>query len=68
MKYFVEYNDDYADNGGIGLEQFDEKQQALEFVEKRMKQDSSRTLSNYTLIKGEDIQMKAVEVVTKIEA
>ena len=68
MKYFVEYNDDYADNGGVGVEQFDEKKEALEFIEKRMEQDSSRTLSNYTLIRGEVIQMKAVEVVTKIEA
>ena len=68
LKYFIEYNDDYADNGGVGIEQFDDKNKALEFVETRMKQNSTRKLSDYTLIKGEVIPMKAVEVVLKIEA
>jgi len=68
MKYFVYYNDDWADNDGRGMEELKEKDKAIEFVEMRIKQGSKRKLSDYTLIYGETAPMKAVEVVTKIEA
>lgn len=67
MKYFVEYSDDYADNGGQGVDMFDTKQEALDFIQKRITERSSK-LSCYTLIYGKILELKSVDVVTKIEA
>lgn len=68
MEYFVVYMDDYADNGGFGLESFESKEDAIAFIEQRMAQDCDRKLPNYTLIEGKILPLKAVEVVTKIQA
>jgi hypothetical protein len=67
MKYFVYYNDDYPDNGGIGIADFDTKENAIAFIEGRMKGDNDRYLNCYTLIYGDELKLKAVEVVSKIE-
>jgi hypothetical protein len=67
LKYFVEYNDDYYENGGHGVEIFETKQIALDFIENRISKDINRKLDNYTLIYGQIIELKSVNVVTKID-
>jgi hypothetical protein len=63
MNYYVYYYDDYAENGGIGLEVFEEKDEALQFIEDRMKQDRGRKLEDYKLLYGRELKLKAVETV-----
>lgn len=65
--WFVFYDDDYADNGGIGFEFFSTQDQAIQFIQKRMDQDSSRTIENYQVIEGIERLIESVEVVTKIK-
>ena len=66
MKYYVYYSDDYADNGGMGFEEFNEKDEALSFIQSRFSHDPK--LSDYRLIKGSELNLRAVETVTKIAA
>ena len=61
-KVFVYYSDDYYDNGGIGLEEFNSRVDAEEFIAKRMAADSDRTLDMYTVIEGLYLEPRAVEV------
>ena len=68
MKYFVFYDDDYPDNDGVGLVCYEKKEDALAFVTGRMAQNTKRCLNDYTLIHGDTMPMKAVNVITKIEA
>lgn len=65
MKYFVFYEDDYPDNGGVGLEVFDEVGKAEEFILDRMKSKDTEQIK-YTVIKGEQMQIVKKEVTTKI--
>jgi hypothetical protein len=67
-KYFVYYADDYYDNGGVGLEKFDIKAEALAFIERRLKLHQEPRLDKYTLIEGEQLELKPVETVTKLTA
>lgn len=66
MNYYVYYYDDYPENGGVGLEVFEEKDKALQFIENRLKQDCERKLEGYKLLYGKELKLKAVETVTKI--
>lgn len=68
MKFFVYYNDDYQENGGIGLSCHEDKASALEFIEGRIKEKPSRTLDDYVLIEGSMLTLKVVEYVKRIEA
>lgn len=63
--FFVYYSDDYYEMGGVGLESFDEEEKALSFIKERMTNKKS-DLKDYTLIKGEPLKLKAVEVITEI--
>lgn len=68
MKHFVHFNDDYADNGGIGFKEFDTEGQAITFIEGRISEDpTSRSLKDYTLIQGRVKCMKVVETVKHIK-
>jgi hypothetical protein len=67
-KYFVYYADDYYDNGGVGLEKFDTMPEALEFIERRLRLNEEPSLDEYTLIEGEQLELKPVETVTKLTA
>jgi len=64
--YFVYYEDDYPDNGGVGIEKFQTEEQVCEFIERRLNEDKDRQLDNYTIIKGEIIDIEQVEVAIKI--
>lgn len=64
--HHVYWNDDYDDNGGIGLESFDDQEQALFFITTRMALDGKRTLENYTYIVGKIIQLEAAKRITEI--
>ena len=65
-KWYVFFNDGYPEDGFVGMDSFEHKEKAIEFIEQRIKQNAYADLSMYTLIYGKEIQMKAVEKVTKI--
>ena len=65
--YYVFYNDDYYDMGGVGLKSFDEADEATQFIESRMKEGRGRTLEDYTVIFGTERPLVSVETVTKIK-
>lgn len=68
MKYYVFYEDDYSENGGIGLEEFESETEATVFIEGRISErDTDRTINCYTLIQGKERKIKAIETVTRIE-
>jgi hypothetical protein len=69
--YFVYYEDDYPEMGGVGFKRFVDKQSALSFIEKRLKGErrhhENNPLDCYTLIKGKAVNLKAIETITKID-
>ena len=67
MKYYVYYSDDYADNGGVGFEEFDTKGEAEGFIEKRIAQyPFERNVGNYTVIEGSRVSVKACQTAVKV--
>lgn len=58
--------DDYPENGGVVLGVFKKKDEALQFIENRLKQDCERKLEDYKLLYCKELKLKAVETVTKI--
>lgn len=68
MKYFVYYNDDYEDNGGIGLVICDREEDVCAFIEQRIDQNpTERTITDYRVIRGVEAVIGAVETTTKIK-
>jgi len=68
MSFFVYYDDDYADNGGRGLERFENRATAEAFITKRIGADpDERSIENYKVIEGEELGFGIVEVVKKIK-
>lgn len=68
MKYFVYYDDDYPDNGGIGIEECASKSEVTKFIEDRISADPiHRSLDKYTLIYGFKKKMKTVKSVVRIK-
>ena len=67
-KWFVFFDDGYPEDGFVGMASFEHKEKAIEFIEQRIKANAyaDTNLSMYTLIYGKEIQMEAVEKVTKI--
>ena len=67
MEYFVYYDDDFYDCGGVGFEEFEKYDDALEFITNRMKDKGEDTcLCNYILIYGNALTLVEEKVVTKI--
>lgn len=66
MRYFVFYNDDYADNGGIGFEAFASEADALKFIEQRLSEHSNTGLDAYRLVAGCEVNIEAAETVTRV--
>lgn len=70
MTIYVYYEDDYADNGGIGLSEFNQTEGAMEhallFIEERMKSHPKATIENYRMILGKELPLEAAQVVTKV--
>lgn len=67
MKIFVYYHDDYYDNDGVGLKEFDSEALAAEFIAGRLKQVPQPNANNYTVIRGTRLSVNPVEYATKIE-
>ena len=66
MKYFVFFNDDYPDNGGVGLREFDSEEGALKFINERLAQHPKASVKSYRLIEGDALAIEPAEVVTRI--
>lgn len=68
MKYFVFYKDDYYEMGGVGFEEFDEVQDALDFISNRLVGVSAKTrkIDDYILLQGYRLPIKSVEITTKV--
>ena len=68
MKFFLFYDYDYYENGGVGFESFDTKQEALQFINDRLKTtDESVPLSSWQLIKGQQLDLEVVERITEVK-
>lgn len=66
---FVYFNDDWADSGGIGLEAFVSKDEAADYIAKRIKGSTRKpppTIENYVVIEGQKLTPRVVEVATKV--
>jgi hypothetical protein len=67
---FVYYHDDYYDNGGVGLSEFDSDQAATDFILARMErvadEGGESKLENYTVIRGRKLAVVAAERVTSL--
>jgi hypothetical protein len=68
MLYYVFYDYDWYDNGGVGFEEFDCKQKALDYIEDILKRNDVAKLENFVLIEGKKLQLHSIEVITKIKA
>lgn len=67
---FVYYTDDYWENGGVDLKAFRTREEAENFIISRIQaKDTSRerTIEDYTVIIGEQIEIEVVETVSKIK-
>lgn len=68
MKFFVYYHDDYYENGGVGLEEFDNQYDAEKFILARIEDvPEKRSLKNYTVIYGDKAEINAVQYAGSFE-
>lgn len=64
---FVFYNDGYAEDGDVGLSEFENIEQAADFIELRIASDSNRKLTDYKVIVGVEKNIEAVEMVKRVK-
>ena len=71
--FFVHYSDDYDEAGGVGFEEFETEERALEFIANRMRPptgprsaEDQPTLDCYTLVRGVKLELEPVTVVQTI--
>ena len=68
MTIFVYYSDDYYEMGGVGLEEFDDKQSAAKWILERIGQHpNSRSPADYTVISGVYCELTVKERVAALE-
>jgi hypothetical protein len=68
-KFFLFYSYDYAENGGVGFDQFDTKQEALQFINDVLKVTKDDVpLGAWRLIEGRELSLRTVERITEITA
>lgn len=68
MKYFVYYNDDYENNGGIGLVICETEEDVCTFIEQRIDQKpTERVIGNYRVIRGVEAIIETIETVAKVK-
>ena len=65
-KVYVYYSDGHYGNGDVGLEEFFHREEAEEFIVKRMAADHDRTLEQYIVIEGIRLKPTAAEVVKTV--
>jgi hypothetical protein len=66
-KWFVFYQDDYAENGGVGLAEFGTKAEAEAFIVERMSRSSEPNILAYKVISGFEHAIEKVQVVSKVK-
>lgn len=67
MKYFVFYDDDTPEAGGIGMEDFGMPEDVAEFIEERLVQSpDERNLTDYTVIYGRELTIEAIKTAIKV--
>jgi hypothetical protein len=67
---YVYHEDDYYDNGGVGLEKFETRQLAADWITERMKLQAQRVaggVARYTVIDGTELHIVPKRVVEVIE-
>jgi len=64
-RWFVFYNDGYADDGCLGWDGFESQHEAVAFIEQRMREYDADP-SCYDLIEGRKLTLEAVEKVTRV--
>jgi hypothetical protein len=64
--FYVFYNDGYADDGGVGFEEFASDEAAISFVEQRLAGAAEPDIKDYTIVVGRIMEIRAIEVVTKV--
>ena len=67
-QYHLFYDDGYPEDGCVGMASYATVWEALNFMRERMADDHARSVDQYVLIKGKILDVKAVEVVTKLIA
>jgi hypothetical protein len=67
-EFFVYYDFDYYENGGVGFKSFPTKEDALAFINKIHKPSPESKITDWTLIEGRELPLLAVERVTEITA
>lgn len=66
-KWYVFYDDDYCEDGGMGFKGFDNSELALRFIEERMiDRDEEADISEYRLIEGVERRIVPYQQITKI--
>lgn len=63
MAYFVYYNDNFHECGGVGFETFGMMSDALDYINKRMI-DAHHEKPVYRLIEGREIKLEPKEKIT----
>ena len=68
-KYYVYYNDDFYEMGGVDLEEFDNKKDAIKFILERYdrKDPEDRNINNYFVIYGENLKIDVLDRVVDID-
>ena len=64
LKLFVYYRDGYDEEG---IESFDTREQAADFISARMARATYPNLANYTVIEGQALQIRALEYASRLE-
>ena len=68
MNFFLFYDYGHWENGEVGFESFDTKQEALQFINDRLKAtNESVPLSAWKLIKGQQLDLEVVERITEVK-
>lgn len=64
--FFVYYNDDYEDAGGVGLEKFKTGKEVQEWLTERITSRNSDSRM-YTVIAGEEIGSRVIKEIVRTE-
>ena len=66
MQVFVYYHDDYADNGGVGIERFASRDEAASFITQRLARVQNPDTKRYTVIEGRVLTVNPVTFATRV--
>ena len=69
-RFFLFFSYDYYENGGVGFEQFDTKQEALDHINNHLKGllGDEVPLSSWRLIEGRELDLMVVKRITEVTA